>query len=31
MIDPVKLRHQLGRISKWKACGPDKVYGFWIK
>ena len=31
MIDPVRLRQQLGKLPKWKACGPDKVYGFWIK
>ena len=31
MIDVVKLRQQLGKLPKWKACGPDKVYRFWIK
>ena len=31
MIDAVKLRQQSGKLAKWKACGPDWVYGFWIK
>ena len=28
MIDSGKLRQQLRKLPKWKACGPDKVYGF---
>ena len=31
MIDMVNLGQQLGKLPKWKACGPDKVHGFWIK
>ena len=31
MIDVVKLRQQLSKLPKWKACEPDKFYGFWIK
>ena len=31
MIYAVKLRQQLCKLPKWKACGPDKVHGFWIK
>ena len=31
MIDIVNLRQQLGKLPKWKAFGPDKVHGFWIK
>ena len=25
------LQLQLGRVPKWKACGPDKVHGYWLK
>ena len=31
MTDAVTLRQQLGKPPKQKACGPDKVLGFWIK
>ena len=31
VIDAAKLRQQLGKLPKCKACGPDKVYRFWIK
>lgn len=31
MIDAVKLRQQLRKLPKWKACRPDKVLGFCIK
>ena len=27
----VKLRQLLGKPPKQKACGPDKVLGFWMK
>ena len=30
MIDEVKSKQQLGKLPKWKACGPDNVHGFWI-
>ena len=25
------LQLQLRKVPKWKACGPDKVHGYWIK
>ena len=25
------LQLQLRRVPKWKACGPDKVHGYWLK
>ena len=25
------LQLQLSRVPKWKACGPDKVHGYWLK
>ena len=28
MIDAVKLRHQLGKLLKWKACDPENVHEF---
>ena len=31
MIDAGNLKQQLGKLPNWKACGPDKVHGFWIK
>ena len=31
MIDAVNVRQQLGKPLKWKANGPNKVHGFWIK
>lgn len=31
MIDTVKFRQYLGKLSKWKACRPDEIYGFWIE
>ena len=29
--DAINLRQQLVKLPKWKTCGPEKVYGFWIK
>ena len=31
ITDAVKLKQQLSKLQKCKVCGPDKVYGFWIK
>ena len=31
ITDPVKVRQELGKPPKWKACGPDKVLEFWIQ
>lgn len=28
MIDAVKLRQQLGKLLKWKACDPENVHEF---
>lgn len=30
MIDAVKLKQELVKLTKWKACVPDKVHGFQI-
>ena len=31
MIDAGNLKQKLGKLPNRKACGPDKVHGFWIK
>ena len=30
-IDQEKVQKQLSKLPKWKACGPDKVHGYWLK
>ena len=30
-IDQERIKKQLSKLPKWKACGPDKVHGYWMK
>ena len=30
-IDQKRIKKQLSKLPKWKACGPDKVHGYWLK
>ena len=30
-INQGKIKKQLSKLPNWKACGPDKVHGYWLK